>query len=213
MAEATPATAPYEVHRKCMCMKPIPQACKWKCKRCKWNFCSQACQILFAKEHRVNCGPNKALNNFFKANARFFAVYGFWLRLQPEHNYLGMRIDVQSAERVRVTPIEKQSVDILLQEVKGTPQMYKSGYPDYFLCLIAWQGAMVCFEIDLVCGGSIVGGDSPEFDVKDNEKFITTPAEAAAGTMRDGWMKTFRPRRIHRDWDNFAVWQALNSKE
>ena len=100
-------------------------------------------------------------------------------------------------------------MQILLQNVKGTPQMHKAGYPDFFLCFIAWEGAMVCFELDLVIGRSIVGGDSPEFDLKDNEKFITTPAEAQAGKQRDGWMQTFRPRRIHREWDNFAVWKAM----
>ena len=212
MASAESTVAPYTVTRYCLCRKPVDSRKKVKCKRCQWNFCSQACRTLYSREHKISCGTNNALNVFINANARFLAIYGIWLRVHPDFNYVGMRIDVKSAhEEVKATPLEQQSLEILLKDVNGKPEMRSAGYPDSFICIIAWKGAKVCIEIDLVQGGNILLGNSPDFDLAANHKFILTPMEAADGKTRDAWKATFRPSLIKRDWQNFAMWKAMQA--
>lgn len=231
-APAVPDTSYNGAKRFCLCKKEINLASKQtrsKCSKCCWNFCSSDCRKKYKKEHAVNCATNSGLRTFYKANESFFFVFGAWLKSREDNtDYVGMRVDIDNPSAdVRAAPFNKQSLDILLQKVHGRSVMYKAGYPDVFIVMIAWEGTMVCFELDLVKptpleenptlanAGRILLGDSPLFDDKNAGLFIVPLAEAARGEKRTGWMKSFMENRerpvvdVPRPYTGFQMWRDL----
>ena len=183
-SEQEPNKAPYELQRFCMCKKELKKS-PTKCKKCAWNYCSQACRQDFKREHKLTCGPNQYLNSWWSANRVYLSVLGMWYKVHPDHNYVGMRIDIGDTleAECKVTPINAQSLDILLQSVSGQPLMYRKGYPDVLCILVAWEGKLVAMEVDLVHDGDIMLGNHQEFETH-AAKFITTPAEAVRYCLR-----------------------------
>jgi hypothetical protein len=112
-------------------------------------------------------------------------------------------------KEVKVTPIEQQSLDILLQDIAGKPKMMEEGYPDSFVVIIAWRGVKMALEIDLVVNGAILFGNSPLFDINELHKWMVPPGAAMRGEWRDGWHAQFRPSLLKRDWIGYPEWHAI----
>jgi hypothetical protein len=201
----------YRVKQYCACKVEIKRN-PVKCMKCDWNYCSRKCRLKAKQDHKVNCGINKLLNQFWDANARFLAVYGMFLKVQPDHSWEGIHLEISDDNEadVKVTAVEDQSLRILLQRVMGEPRLYVSGYPDCFVVIISWSGKMVCYEIDLVKHGSILVGKSPSFANASNEeagKLIVPPGPASRSETRNQWHTGFEAHRLRRDWSGWAEWQ------
>ncbi len=142
-------------------------------------------------------------------------MIGMWARLRPDKNYIGLHIAVDDdpEKETKVTPIEEQSLAILLQDVAGKPRMKEEGYPDSLVVIIAWKATKMALEIDLVLNGAILYGNSSLFDEKELSKFMVPPAAALRGERRDEWYATFRPSLLKRDWMGYPEWHAIQSSQ
>ncbi len=163
------------------------------------------------REHRITCGSNREFNAFYTSNLKFIHVIGMWLKVRPENNFVGMHITVDDdpEKETKVTPIEEQSLEILLQDIAGKPRMKEEGYPDSLVVVIAWKGTKMCLEIDLVVNAAILYGNCPLFDQKELHKFMVPPGAALRGERRDEWYATFRPSLLKRDWMGYPEWHAI----
>lgn len=185
-----PASKPYKPLRVCICKQEVTTNA-WKCKKCNWHFCSRKCQTQFRAEHKVSCGANYGVTSFWNANAMFLRMWGTWLRCRPDKSWVGMRIDIMDGGREikEVTFLDTQSLDILMQKVMGDPEMRKSGYPHVFIVMVAWEGKMLCHEIDInlgrmdkdTPGGLLLLGKDEDPMFLDGKPFLVPPFDAKRG--------------------------------
>lgn len=240
-ASSSPSSSPFPVHtlprpynvtKFCQCKKEIsPGSCS-KCLKCHWNYCNKHCRKQFSKEHKLTCDVNRVFNSFFETNLKFFSVFGAWLRFRDDFDFVGMCVEIQEDPTldVRATPINKQSLDILSQEVHGEAEMYKLGYPDVFILVIDWKGCKIFVEIDLVVPtpdhevtdvtnvGRILLGDTKEFDVDNAGRFIVTPVPLPGQETRNGWMQSWMqnksrpPLMVPRSYTGFRMWNELRTQ-
>ncbi len=134
-----------------------------------------------------------------------------FLKLRPENNFVGMHIAVEDdpEKDTKVTPLEEQSLEILMQDIAGKPTMKIEGYPDSFIIVIAWRGSKMCLELDLVVRGAILFGNSKDFNEKELHRWIVPPGPSARGEQRNDWRASFRPSLLKRDWMGYPEWHAL----
>lgn len=149
---------------------------------------------------------------FWHANNVFLSIIGLWVKMRPEHNFIGMHIAVDDDPELdcKVTAIDKQSLHILQETVlvKPSSQMQTTGYPDCLSIVIDMAGFRMVFAKDLALNGRLLAAESPLFDVRSLHKFIVPVGAAARGEQRRRWKKNVRITYIPRPWQDFKDWQT-----
>ena len=149
---------------------------------------------------------------FWHANYVFLSVIGLWIKMLPEHNYIGMHIAVDDDPELdcKVTAIDEQSLQILQKAVvlKPSSQMQTTGYPDCLSIVIDMAGFRMVFAKDLALNGRLLAAQSTLFDLRSLHKFIVPVGAAARGEQRRQWARNVRITYIPRPWQDFKDWHA-----
>lgn len=93
------------------------------------------------------------MHQFWMANAGFFQYYATFIRSMhgAGENYVGAHITIGMDDLVeKIVYINDQSLDILLQTVKGKPEMRSMNYPSVFTFVLRYKTHVMCYEVDLV---------------------------------------------------------------
>jgi hypothetical protein len=199
----------------CACNRII-RSSRWKCKRCHVLYCSQACRSDFKRKHRETCTRDTIFNQFWAANHHYLKIIGTWLKVHPEHNFVGMHIaiPVDPEKECKITPIDEKQLTQLQKGLAGSaPDMQSQGYPDYLAIIFDTEMGRMAIETDLVCAGRILCAQSPLFNMQSLHKFVVPVAAALRGEKRNEWQtKEIRFGTITRSWQNFAQWRAMQAR-